>query len=108
MDLEEITKTLIPHLSGQFERALPILFTGSGFSLPAKNLQGDPLPTVDTLKNDLWNLCFPDDPFEPAISATTGATDSTAPEIRPAARQGLERISAGAYGFTLAFVDNSD
>jgi Mrp family chromosome partitioning ATPase len=68
MDHDEIAKTLIPHLSGQLERALPILFTGAGFSLSAKNIKGDPMPTVDVLKKDLWQLCFPNDSFESGTS----------------------------------------
>src|SRR5438552_9507718 len=68
MDHDEITKALIPHLSGQLERALPILFTGAGFSLSAKNINGDPMPTVDVLREDLWQLCFPNDPFETTSS----------------------------------------
>src|SRR6266481_162229 len=68
MDHDEITKILIPHLSGQLERALPILFTGAGFSLSAKNIKGDPMPTVDVLKKDLWQLCFPNDSFESGTS----------------------------------------
>ncbi len=64
MSDEPITSTWIPHLKGQFERALPILFTGAGFSLSANNISGQPLPTVELLKKDLWDLCFPSDPFE--------------------------------------------
>jgi Mrp family chromosome partitioning ATPase len=64
MDLEEIKRILIPHLSGQLERALPILFTGAGFSLSAKNIRGQTVPSVEQLKKVLWELCFPSDAFE--------------------------------------------
>lgn len=65
---EEIRKTLIPHLGGQFERALPILFTGAGFSADARNIRGEAVPSYLTLKKELWALCFPGDPFDEAAS----------------------------------------
>lgn len=68
MSHDEIMSTLIPHLRGQLERALPILFTGSGFSLSAKNIRGQTVPSVEVLKKELWGLCFPTDPFEPNTS----------------------------------------
>ena len=34
---DQLQKTWIPHLYGQFERARPILFTGAGFSLAAQS-----------------------------------------------------------------------
>jgi len=57
-------KIWIPHLYGQFERGRPILFTGAGFSLAAKNTGGEGVPSYGQLKEHLWNLCFPDDPFD--------------------------------------------
>jgi len=68
MTPEEIEKIAIPRLTTQFERALPILFTGAGFPLQAKNLAGEDVPTYDGLKNKLWNLCFPGEPVEPDTS----------------------------------------
>lgn len=68
MTPEEIEKIAIPHLTTQFERALPILFTGAGFPLNAKNLAGEDVPSCDGIKNKLWNLCFPGEPFEPDTS----------------------------------------
>lgn len=59
MTADEINKVAIPHLAGQFERGLPVLFTGSGFSRGAKNVAGQPIPLVAELKESLWKLCFP-------------------------------------------------
>lgn len=61
---EKVQKIFIPHLRGQFERGLPVLLTGAGFSLGAKNSQGIPLPSVRELKQKIWNLCFPGEVFE--------------------------------------------
>jgi hypothetical protein len=58
----------IPHLRSQFERGLPVLVTGAGFSLSAKNIAGTNLPSVNELKNKLWELCFPGEKFEEATS----------------------------------------
>lgn len=35
-----------------------ILFTGAGFSLDAKSLSGQPLPTAEELADELWKLAF--------------------------------------------------
>lgn len=68
MSYDEITSILIPHLRGQLERALPVLFTGAGFSLSARNIKGENIPSVEVLKEKLWDLCFPSDPFESGTS----------------------------------------
>jgi Mrp family chromosome partitioning ATPase len=68
MNDEEIKNTLIPHLGGQFERALPVLFTGAGFSLDAKNVRGQSIPSYDGLKKELWSLCFPGESFDSSAS----------------------------------------
>lgn len=62
---DELHKTWIPHLYGQFERGRPILFTGAGFSLAAKNTNGESIPSYGQLKESIWNLCFPGDLFDP-------------------------------------------
>jgi hypothetical protein len=61
---DEIRGTVIPHLRGQFEHGTPILFTGAGFSLDAKNIAGDRLPTGGQLRDSLWGLCFPGEPVD--------------------------------------------
>jgi hypothetical protein len=65
---ETLRNTVLPHLGGQFERALPILFTGAGFSLGAKNTLGEPVPTATKLKEMLWKICFPDTPYDVSTS----------------------------------------
>lgn len=62
--MDELETTYIPHLRAQFERGRPILFTGAGFSLSARSVDGKFLPTARGLKEDLWALCFPDDKFD--------------------------------------------
>ena len=59
---------IVEYLAGKFEKATPILFTGAGFSLGAKNILDEQLPTPDTLKTKIWNLCFPDTPLDPSSS----------------------------------------
>jgi len=59
---------VVGHLSTQFETAKPVLFTGAGFSLDAKNITHQPIPGVDALRRRLWELCFGDDPFEESNS----------------------------------------
>ena len=62
--VEDLQRIYIPHLRTQFERAQPILFTGAGFSVAAKNLSGETLPTYAALQEKLWELCFPGEAFE--------------------------------------------
>ena len=60
---DEIKRTLMSHLAGQFERGLAILFTGAGFSMDCRNIKGEPLPSSRKLREALWDLCFPGKPF---------------------------------------------
>ena len=41
-----------------------ILFTGAGFSLGAKDQSGRPIPSVGELKKEIWQLLYPDEPFD--------------------------------------------
>ncbi|MDE0123861.1 MAG: SIR2 family protein [Bryobacterales bacterium] len=61
---ERLQRTFIPHMKTQFRRGLPILFTGAGFSLEARNFRGSTLPTVGDVQTRLWDLCFPNEPFD--------------------------------------------
>src|SRR5437588_862137 len=63
MTEDEIRTVAIPHLRGQFERGLPILFTGSGFSAEAKNQYGAGVPLVKEFKKELWKISFPDQEY---------------------------------------------
>ena len=53
----------MPHLAGQLERGLAVLFTGAGFSVDCINLKGEGLPSSPFLREALWSLCFPGEPF---------------------------------------------
>jgi len=68
MTLDVIENTLVPHLATQFERALPVLFTGAGFSVDVGTISNDRVPTYDALRNKLWTLCFPGEPVDPQAS----------------------------------------
>jgi hypothetical protein len=54
-----INRSWFLHIQSQFERARPILFTGAGFSLGARNISGEVLPLASALRTMLWGLCFP-------------------------------------------------
>ena len=66
--MSELENTYIPHLRAQFERGRPILFTGAGFSMAAKSIRGQGLPSGPGLRQLLWPICFPGDPFEESSS----------------------------------------
>lgn len=55
---------VIGHLRTQFETAKPVLFTGAGFSVDAKNATGTNLPTSDVLRREIWRVCFGDESFD--------------------------------------------
>src|ERR1700730_9569634 len=57
-------------LANQISRGEVVLFTGAGFSLAAKNLAGNHLPTVDQLRRDLWPIAFQTTPFD--VQSTLG------------------------------------
>src|SRR5580658_9434565 len=63
-----INKNWFLHLQSQFERARPILFTGAGFSGSARNICGQPMPSAETLRKMLWELCFPGSSVEDGSS----------------------------------------
>ena len=67
----EMNPNWIQHLKGQFEQGRPILFTGAGFSLAAKSIAGDDIPSYTEIKERIWKLCFPSDPFD----ASSGLQD---------------------------------
>lgn len=65
---EQLETIYIPHLAGQFQQAMPVLFTGAGFSRDAKNVAGTSVPTYDELCREIWTICFPGEPYEPGSS----------------------------------------
>src|SRR5262249_33781360 len=44
------------------------LFTGAGVSLSARNVLGRPIPSVGALSRALWEIAFPEDPFDASPS----------------------------------------
>ena len=64
MNTLELETTYVPHLKRQFSVASPVLFLGSGFSLAAKNVRGEHIPSVNSLRKKLWKLCFPSEEFD--------------------------------------------
>lgn len=51
-------------LRSQMERAEIVPFTGPGFSMGAKDRQGEPVPSSTQLKEELWALSYPDRPLD--------------------------------------------
>ena len=52
-----------PYLERQVRQGQLILFTGAGFSRDGLNMAGSKIPTVRELREQLWQVCFPADPF---------------------------------------------
>lgn len=53
------------------EKGRAVLFTGAGFSMSARNIQGEMMPGVEQLKAALWKQCFPDDPYDKETNLQT-------------------------------------
>lgn len=64
MDELELESNYIPHLRDQFSNGSAILFLGAGFSLAAKTTAGKRVPAAASLTKQLWDLCFPSEPFD--------------------------------------------
>ena len=64
MDDLALESNYIPHLREQFSNGSVVLFLGAGFSLEAKSVSGHDLPSARDLTEQLWDLCFPADPFD--------------------------------------------
>lgn len=58
----------LARLRSQMSRAELVLFTGAGFSLGAKSRSGSLVPSASDLKEEIWKLCYPSDPFDPSAS----------------------------------------
>lgn len=48
-------------LAQRFQEAMPILFTGAGFSASCVDRKGRPLPVGDQLRKEIWSLCYPNE-----------------------------------------------
>ncbi|MGO9971933.1 MAG: SIR2 family protein [Solirubrobacteraceae bacterium] len=64
VELSADLANLIRLLGGQMARAEVSLFTGAGFSYGAKDMDGAPVPQVDDLRREIWDLVWPDEPFD--------------------------------------------
>jgi hypothetical protein len=53
-------KAILAYMSERAKRADGVLFLGAGFSVEARNIEGEPVPTGNALKKRIWPLCFPD------------------------------------------------
>lgn len=77
------------------ERALrlgnAVLFTGAGFSRGASNSTGTPLPVGLELRELLWPLAFPSDPFDPECGLGD-VFDSAVQQKRLETREMLARV----------------
>jgi hypothetical protein len=58
----------LARLRSQASRGELILFTGAGFSIGAKDHSGRPVPSVNELKRELWQLCYPDETYDESSS----------------------------------------
>ncbi|MDH5673699.1 MAG: SIR2 family protein [Myxococcales bacterium] len=54
----------LAYLGGQVARGTVVLFTGAGFSVDAKDLDGRNLPIGDGLARDVWALLFSDEEYD--------------------------------------------
>jgi hypothetical protein len=54
----------LARLRSQASRGELILFTGAGFSFGAKDHYGRPVPSVNDLKQELWQLCYPGETYD--------------------------------------------
>ncbi|HOC43245.1 MAG TPA: SIR2 family protein [Thermoanaerobaculales bacterium] len=50
----------LDRLGSQISRGEIVLFTGAGFSVAARNRQGESVPSTDELRGLLWRVCFPE------------------------------------------------
>lgn len=64
VDELKIETVYIPHLRDQFNAGAVVLFTGAGFSLDGKNINKTNIPSANKLTKLLWDLSYPNDPFE--------------------------------------------
>jgi hypothetical protein len=55
---EDIQRELLDELA----HGRAVLLTGAGFSVEARDRDGRPIPSGDELADELWSLCFPDEP----------------------------------------------
>ena len=54
----------LSYLTRHLSRSTAVLVTGAGFSADARDCRGRPIPSVEALRDELWQLCFGDEPVE--------------------------------------------
>jgi hypothetical protein len=59
-----LDETSVLFLNRSLERGTAILFTGAGFSAAAHNVVGMNLPVGNALREALWQVAFPGEPFD--------------------------------------------
>jgi tetratricopeptide (TPR) repeat protein len=59
-----VDERLRTRLAGQISRGSAMLFTGAGFSMAARNRDGENLPSTRQLRDDLWEIAFPGTPVD--------------------------------------------
>lgn len=75
-------KRILEYLGRKLAEGNLVLFTGAGFSMAAKDLAGQNLPSGPGLAGEIWKLAFPDQDFDPS---------SALPDVYQAARSAGER-----------------
>src|SRR5688572_351170 len=61
---ERLASFVLPYLRTQLESGRLALFTGAGFSRGAVTPTGTPIALPSELRDALWTICFPGEPFE--------------------------------------------
>jgi len=64
----QIEPTDLARLRSYMSRGEVILFTGAGFSAGAKDRTGKSIPSSYQLKREIWDICYPGEPFDEASS----------------------------------------
>lgn len=62
--MEKLDSNLLAYIKEQFKNARLILLTGAGFSSGATDKQGKKLPIGSSLAEEIWKICFVDDPYD--------------------------------------------
>ncbi|MDP2273026.1 MAG: SIR2 family protein [Archangium sp.] len=66
----ELDSSFTGFLSSKLEAAQVMLFTGAGFSMDCKDIDGNRLPSADKLTKELWELVYGGDAFDSETSLT--------------------------------------
>lgn len=64
----KLAKPDADYLKEQLRNARAVLLTGAGFSADAKDADAKPLPLGGALAQEIWDVCFPGEPFDNSSS----------------------------------------